>query len=231
MSKSYFFYDLETSGFSPRRDRIMQFAGIRVDEKLDPIPGEEYNYLIYLAEDILPSPTAIMTTHITPQKTRESGYSEADFARIFADKIAVPDTTFVGYNNIRFDDEHMRNFLWRNFRDPYEWEWRNGCSRWDLLDVVRLVRALRPEGISWPMMKIASDNGEIREISITMTGMQDTSFGTLAVAQMILDRVNYTGANPQMQPAPLEGIDADVAKHPGYLDGVNKMGRAAISTT
>ena len=165
MSKSYFFYDLETSGFSPRRDRIMQFAGIRVDEKLDPIPGEEYNYLIYLAEDILPSPTAIMTTHITPQKTRESGYSEADFARIFADKIAVPDTTFVGYNNIRFDDEHMRNFLWRNFRDPYEWEWRNGCSRWDLLDVVRLVRALRPEGISWPMLKIASDKGEIREIS------------------------------------------------------------------
>ena len=72
---------------------------------------------------------------------------------------------------------------------------------------------------------------EIREISITMTGMQDTSFGTLAVAQQILDRVNYTGANPQMQPAPLEGIDADVAKHPGYLDGVNKMGRAAISTT
>lgn len=72
---------------------------------------------------------------------------------------------------------------------------------------------------------------EIREISITMTGIQDTSFGTLAVAQMVLDRINYTGANPQMQPAPLEGIDADVAKHPGYLDGVNKMSRAAISTT
>lgn len=72
---------------------------------------------------------------------------------------------------------------------------------------------------------------EIREISITMTGIQDTSFGTLAVAQMILDRLNYTGANPQMQPAPLEGADADAAKHPGYLDGINKMARAAISST
>lgn len=72
---------------------------------------------------------------------------------------------------------------------------------------------------------------EIREISITMTGMQDTSFGTLAVAQLILNRVTLTGANPQMQPAPLEAIDADVATGPGYLDGVNKLSRAAISTT
>lgn len=165
MRKSYFFYDLETSGFSPRRDRIMQFAGIRVDENFTPIPGEEYNYLIYLAEDILPSPTAIMTTKITPQKTHEEGYSEAVFARIFTDKIATPDTVFVGYNNIRFDDEHMRNFLWRNFCDPYEWEWKDGCSRWDLLDVVRLVRALRPDGIIWPTMEITDENDEIREIS------------------------------------------------------------------
>lgn len=71
---------------------------------------------------------------------------------------------------------------------------------------------------------------EIREISISFTGMQDTSFGTLAVAQMILDRVNHTGANPQMQPAPLEDIDASVAKHPGFLDGIDKMSKAAIST-
>lgn len=165
MSKSYFFYDLETSGFSPRRDRIMQFAGIRVDENFDIVAGEEYNYLIYLAEDILPSPTAIITTGITPQKTHEEGYAEADFARIFMEKIATPDTVFIGYNNVRFDDEHMRNFLWRNFRDPYEWEWKNGNSRWDLLDAVRLVRALRPDGINWPTMKITDDNCEEKEIS------------------------------------------------------------------
>ena len=71
---------------------------------------------------------------------------------------------------------------------------------------------------------------EVREISITWTGMQDTSFGTLAIAQMILDRITYTGANPQMQPAPLEDIDASVAKHPGFMDGVDKMSKAAIST-
>jgi exodeoxyribonuclease-1 len=164
MSKTYFFYDLETSGFSPRRDRIMQFAGIRTDENFREIPGEEYNLLIYLAEDILPSPTAVMVTKITPQKTHEEGYLEADFAKIFDEKINLSDTVFVGYNNIRFDDEFMRNFLWRNFRDAYEWQWKNRNSRWDLLDAVRMIRALRPDGISWPTMKITDEKGEIREI-------------------------------------------------------------------
>jgi exodeoxyribonuclease-1 len=56
----------------------------------------------------------------------------------------------VGYNSIRFDDEVTRFLLWRNLRDPYAREWRDGCGRWDLLDVVRCAWALRPEGIEWP---------------------------------------------------------------------------------
>src|SRR5690606_32736350 len=30
-------------------------------------------------------------------------------------------------------------------------EWRNGNCRWDLLDVMRLAHALRPDGIHWPV--------------------------------------------------------------------------------
>jgi exodeoxyribonuclease-1 len=56
----------------------------------------------------------------------------------------------VGYNSIRFDDEFVRFGLYRNFHDAYEREWRNGNSRWDLLDVLRLAEALRPEGLEWP---------------------------------------------------------------------------------
>lgn len=147
--QTFFFYDLETSGLNPRSDRIMQFAGQRTTPELERI-GEPANFLVRLSEDILPSPDAVMVTKITPQMTRQDGLSEADFAQIFTDEIATPNTVFVGYNNVRFDDEFMRNFLWRNFRDPYEWSWSDGRSRWDLLDVVRLVRALRPDGIKWP---------------------------------------------------------------------------------
>ena len=122
---------------------------------LDPI-GEPYNLLVMLNDDTLPSPNALMVTGITPQKTVEEGYSEAQFARMLNEDIFTPETIAVGFNNIRFDDEFIRHLLWRNFHDPYEWSWKDGRSRWDLLDVVRLTRALRPEGINWPL----DDKGE-----------------------------------------------------------------------
>ena len=122
---------------------------------LEPI-GEPYNLLVALNDDTLPSPDALMVTGITPQKTVEEGYSEAQFARMLSEEIFTPDTIAVGFNNIRFDDEFIRHLLWRNFHDPYEWSWKEGRSRWDLLDVVRLTRALRPEGIKWPL----DDKGE-----------------------------------------------------------------------
>lgn len=149
MASSFFFYDLETSGIDARKSRIMQFAGQRTDMGLKPI-GKPYNILIKLTEDVLPDPDAILITGITPQKTLEDGITEAEFCKLFAQEIVKPDTCFVGYNNVRFDDEFMRFMLYRNFYDPYAWQWKNDCSRWDLLDVVRMTRALRPEGITWP---------------------------------------------------------------------------------
>jgi exodeoxyribonuclease-1 len=152
MAKTFFFYDLETSGLSAQDARIMQFAGIRTDMDLNPI-GEPYNLLVKLNDDTLPSPEALMVTGITPQQTQADGLTEAEFAKVLIEEVFAPDTIAVGFNNIRFDDEFVRHLLWRNFYDPYEWCWKNGCSRWDLLDVVRMTRALRPEGIVWPVDK------------------------------------------------------------------------------
>lgn len=149
MPETLFFYDLETSGRSPRFDRIMQFAGQRTNLDFEPI-GEPVNLLVELADDTLPSPQAIMITGITPQSTRLDGISEREFCKYFINQIAAPGTTMLGYNSVRFDDEFMRATLWRNFYDAYEWQWKDGRSRWDLLDVVRMTRALRPEGIKWP---------------------------------------------------------------------------------
>ena len=150
MAKTLFFYDLETSGLNAREDRIMQFAGRRTNRDLTPI-GKPYNMFVALSDDTLPNPDALMVTGITPQKTVDEGYSEAQFARILNDEIFTPDTIVVGFNNVRFDDEFIRHLLWRNFYDPYEWCWKDGRSRWDMLDVVRMTRALRSEGISWPL--------------------------------------------------------------------------------
>ena len=149
MANTLFFYDLETSGLSASNDRIMQFAGQRTDLDLKPI-GKPVNHLIRLTEDILPSPEAILLTGITPQQTIAEGLTEAEFLKLFYSEVAIPNTIFVGFNNVRFDDEFMRYLNYRNFYDPYEWHWSEGRSRWDFMDVVRMTRALRPEGIKWP---------------------------------------------------------------------------------
>ncbi|HUS26228.1 MAG TPA: exodeoxyribonuclease I [Nevskiaceae bacterium] len=149
MSASFFFYDLETSGFNPHSARIMQFAGQRTDMALNPI-GEPVNVLVKMTEDTVPDPDAVLVTGITPQATIADGITEVEFLKIFTGQVATPDTIFTGFNTVRFDDEFMRCLHYRNFYDPYEWQWQDGRSKWDLLDVVRMTRALRPDGIEWP---------------------------------------------------------------------------------
>jgi exodeoxyribonuclease-1 len=149
MQNTLYFYDLETSGISPHSSRIMQFGGQRTGLDLKPI-GNPDNLLIKLTNDILPDPDAVMITGISPQATLADGLSEAEFLKYFYQSIAIPGTIFIGFNSIRFDDEFMRYLNYRNFYDAYEWQWKQARSKWDMLDVSRMMRALRPEGIKWP---------------------------------------------------------------------------------
>lgn len=194
MAQSFFFYDLETSGLNAREDRIMQFAGQRTDMNLQPV-GEPYNLLVKLNDDTLPSPDAIMVTGISPQQTVADGYTEAEFAKIISDEICSTDTIMVGFNNIRFDDEFIRALFWRNFYDPYEWCWRDGRSRWDMLDVVRMTRALRPDGIEWPVDSEGKATNRL-ELITKLNGVDHFKAhdalsdveATIAVARLIKDK-------------------------------------------
>ena len=148
MTASFLFYDLETFGADPRRTRIAQFAAIRTDVDLKQV-DEPVSFFVQPANDLLPSPVATLITGITPQAALRDGVNEAEaFARI-VDEMARAETCNLGYNSLRFDDEFVRHGLYRNFHDPYEREWRGGNSRWDLLDALRLMHALRPDGIAW----------------------------------------------------------------------------------
>jgi exodeoxyribonuclease-1 len=155
MSPTFFWYDLETFGSDPRRTRIAQFAGQRTDAELNPI-GDPLVLFCKPADDLLPSPEATLVTGITPQQAQRDGVNEAELIGRVLDELAQPGTCAVGYNSLRFDDEFVRNTLYRNFHDPYEREWRGGNSRWDLLDVMRLARAMRPQGLQWPLREDAA---------------------------------------------------------------------------
>ncbi len=149
-------HDYETWGIAPKFDKPSQFAGIRTDLDLN-IIGEPQMFYCQPPVDYLPHPEACLVTGITPQKARQEGLTEVEFAKRIHDLFSVPNTCVAGYNNIRFDDEVSRYLFYRNFYDPYAREWQNGNSRWDIVDMVRACYALRPDGINWPTV---DRNGE-----------------------------------------------------------------------
>ena len=147
---TFLWHDYETWGVNPRADRPSQFAAIRTDANLEPI-GEPIMLYCYPGLDFLPHPEAVLVTGITPQKAEREGINEASFFGTIQAEFARENTCGVGYNSIRFDDEVTRFGFYRNFIDPYAHSWQNNNSRWDIIDLMRMTHALRPEGINWPL--------------------------------------------------------------------------------
>jgi exodeoxyribonuclease-1 len=190
---SIYWYDYETFGIDPRYDRLSQFAGIRTDEDLN-IISDPLTLYCKPADDCLPDPHACLVTGITPQKALADGINEKEFITAIHNEFSRPGTCIAGYNNIRFDDEFTRNTLYRNFFNAYAHEWQNGNSRWDIIDMVRLTRALRPEGINWPEFEgrpsiklelLTVENGIKHEAA--HDAMSDV-YATIAVAKLIKDK-------------------------------------------
>lgn len=194
MSESIFWYDFETFGASPVWDRPSQFAGIRTDLDLNIIAEPEMFYC-QQADDYLPHPVACLITGISPQDCQKKGMPEAKFIERINNLFSVPGTCVAGYNSIRFDDEVTRNTLYRNFFDPYQREWQNGNSRWDILDMMRCAYALRPEGINWPkgedgkvsfrLEKLSAANGIVHENA--HDALSDV-YATIGLAKLIKDK-------------------------------------------
>lgn len=190
---TFFWHDYETFGIDPQRDRVCQFAGIRTDYDFNLI-GDPLMVYCKPAEDYLPHPEACLITGITPQLAAEKGVCEAEFTRIIHEQLSQPGTCALGYNSIRFDDEVTRNLLYRNFYDPYGREWQNNNSRWDLIDVARACRALRPDGIVWPVNADGIPSFRLEDLTqangIAHLAAHDALsdvYATIAVARLIRD--------------------------------------------
>ncbi len=188
---SFYWHDYETFGANPARDRPSQFAGIRTDADFN-IIGEPLVIFCKPQADMLPHPEACLITGITPQQALASGVNEAEFIRQIHAEFVQPGTCAAGYNSIRFDDEVTRYTLYRNFYDPYAREWQNGNSRWDIIDMVRVCCALRPEGIVWPTHEDGKQSFKLEDITAA-NGISHESahdalsdvYATIAVAKLI----------------------------------------------
>jgi exodeoxyribonuclease-1 len=189
-----YWHDYETWGAKPSVDKPSQFAGVRTDDDLN-IIGEPLVIFCRPNTDCLPQPQACLITGITPQRAFLHGKLENDFFRLIHHELSTPGTCGVGYNSIHFDDEVTRYGLYRNFYDPYEREWKHGNSRWDIIDVVRLVYALRPNSMSWPLREDGSPSFKLELLS-KANGIEHTSahdalsdvHATIALAKLIKEK-------------------------------------------
>ncbi len=194
-NNTLYWHDYETFGIDTARDRPVQFAGVRTDEDLN-IIGEPLNIFSRPAPDTLPHPISAVITGITPQQALEQGMPEAEFIARIHEELSQPGTCGVGYNSLRFDDEVTRNTLYRNLYDPYLREWKDGNSRWDIIDMVRACHDLRPEGISWPRREDADrPSFKLEELTVANgigheqahDALSDV-YATIAMAKLIKDK-------------------------------------------
>lgn len=192
--QTFYWYDYETFGISPKTSRIAQFAGIRTDENLNII--NEQMFYCQPTHDCLPSPEACMVTGISPQLCTEKGTIEHQFMQKIHAEFSTPKTCIVGYNSIRFDDEFTRYALYRNFIDPYACYWQNRNSRWDILDVVRLCYALKKEeSLNWVYDDTGKPIFKLDQLSIK-NGIEHTDAhdaladvrATIALGKIIKDK-------------------------------------------
>lgn len=190
-TKTFYWHDYETFGIDPMRDRPVQFAGLRTDYDFNIVDDP---FVVYCRPpaDYLPHPDSCLITGIAPQLAEEKGICEAEFIGLIHQQLAQPNTCTLGYNNIRFDDEVTRTCLYRNFYDPYAREWQNGNSRWDLIDVLRAARALRPGGIVWPVNDEGRPSLKLEELT-KANGIEHRAahdalsdvYATLAMAKLL----------------------------------------------
>jgi exodeoxyribonuclease-1 len=193
-SPSIYWYDLETFGIDPKYFRIAQFAGIRTDLNLNVVDDPLVMYC-QPSDDFLPDPTSCMITGITPQIAQTNGLKEPEFFAKIHQEFSKPNTCVAGYNNIRFDDEFVRYALYRNFFDPYTREWMNGNSRWDIIDMVRLTKALRPQGIQWPAREDGAASFKLEDLTAANHIQHENAhdalsdvYATIAVARLIKEQ-------------------------------------------
>jgi exodeoxyribonuclease-1 len=191
---TYLWHDYETWGVNPRRDLPAQFASIRTDANLN-IIGEPVMIYCKPQPDFLPDAYAAMVTGITPQVCLEKGLPEPEFAAAIQRELGAPNTIGIGYNSIKFDDEVTRFMFWRNLMDPYAREYKSGCGRWDLINLVRAAYALRPEGINWPKTDEGRPSFRLEELTKANNLVHDAAhdalsdvYATIAIARLIKDK-------------------------------------------
>lgn len=143
------FYDFETTGRDPHWDQILQVGATKVSKEFNEI--DSFEYRCRLKPGLIPSPFALAVNNTDYAKLIKTEFSHYDMLRKLEDKfIKWSPSIFIGYNSINFDEEFLRNSLFRALLDPYLTN-KNNNNRADLLELLRTVDFFFPDTINVPV--------------------------------------------------------------------------------
>ena len=143
------FYDFETTGRDPQWDQILQVGATKVSKEFGEI--ESFELRCRLKPGLIPSPFALFVNNTDYDRLIKTDCSHYEMLHQLEEKfVKWSPSTFIGYNSISFDEEFLRNSLFKTLLDPYLTS-RNNNNRGDLLELLRTVEFFFPDTINVPL--------------------------------------------------------------------------------
>ena len=139
---NFVFYDFETSSSNKQWGQIIEIGAILVDDQLNEL--DRFESRSRLSPGIIPEAMSLIVTNTSPKKLKETNLSHYEMVRQFVEKLkSWGKVTFIGWNNIEFDQIFLRNTLFQNLHYPFS-STTNGNKEGDLLNLARAANLYYP---------------------------------------------------------------------------------------
>lgn len=146
---SFVFYDTETTGISTDFDQILQFAAIWTDADLNEI--DRMDTRCRLLPHVVPHPAALKVTGMSIARVNDAALPcHYEMVRSIRAKLETwSPAIFIGYNSMRFDEQLLRQALFKTLHEPYLTN-TNGNSRADAMTLIQTASQFTPECVVVP---------------------------------------------------------------------------------
>ena len=139
---NFVFYDFETSSSNKQWGQIIEIGAILTDDELNEL--DRFESKCRLSPGIIPEAMSLIVSNTTPKRLKETNLSHYQMVRQFVEKLkSWSKVTYVGWNNLNFDQLFWRNTLFQNLEYPFT-STTNGNKEGDLINLARAANLYYP---------------------------------------------------------------------------------------
>ena len=140
---NFVFYDFETSSSNKYWGQIIQIGAVLTNDNLDEL--DRFDARCRLSPGVIPEAMALIVNKTSPSMLKKSNLSHYQMIRQFVETLKRwGKATYIGFNNIEFDQEFLRNTLFQTLEYPYLTT-TNGNTAADILGLARAANLYYPK--------------------------------------------------------------------------------------